>query len=37
MLGFNKITPLLNRVIVKKAEPITKTAGGILLNAEKDK
>jgi chaperonin GroES len=37
MLGFKKLTPLLNRVVVKKAEPLTKTAGGILLNADKDK
>jgi chaperonin GroES len=37
MLGFKKISPLLNRVLVKKAEPLQKTAGGIILNSEKDK
>ena len=37
MLGFEKLHPLLNRVLVKKAEPLQKSAGGILLNADKDK
>jgi len=37
MLGFKRLTPLLNRVVVKKADPLQKTAGGILLNADKDK
>ena len=37
MLGFKKLNPLLNRVLVKKAEPLTKSAGGILLHSDKDK
>ena len=28
---FRKLTPLLNRVLVQKYEPIKKTASGILL------
>lgn len=35
MLAFKSLKPLLNRVLVKKAEPITKTAGGILLPENK--
>ena len=31
MLAFNKLRPLMNRVLVRKVEPITKTKGGILL------
>ena len=31
MLKFNKLKPLLNRVLIKKAEPLKKTAGGIIL------
>ena len=31
MISFNKLRPLLNRVLIKKAEPILKTKGGILL------
>ncbi len=31
MLAFKTLKPLLNRVLVKKAEAITKTKGGILL------
>ena len=31
MIAFKKLRPLLNRVLVKKAEPLTKTKGGILL------
>ena len=31
MLAFRQLKPLLNRVLIKKAEPLTKTAGGILL------
>jgi chaperonin GroES len=31
MLAFNKLRPLMNRVLVRKAEPLTKTKGGILL------
>ena len=35
MLAFKQLKPLLNRVLIKKAEPITKTAGGILLPEKK--
>ena len=31
MLAFKKFKPLLNRVLIQKAEPIVKTKGGILL------
>ena len=31
MIGFKKIKLLMNRVLVKKVEPITKTKGGILI------
>ena len=31
MLAFKKLRPLLNRVLIKKAEAITKTKSGILL------
>ncbi|CDW87082.1 10 kda chaperonin [Stylonychia lemnae] len=31
MIAFHKIRPLMNRVLVKKVEPLTKTKGGILL------
>ena len=31
MIAFKKLRPLMNRVLVKKAEPLTKTKGGILL------
>ncbi len=34
MLAFKKLRPLLNRVIVTKPEPLTKTAGGILLSQD---
>ena len=38
MLAFKTITPLLNRVLIKKAEvPIQKSAGGIILSQDKDK
>lgn len=30
-IAFKKLRPLMNRVLVKKAEPLTKTRGGILL------
>jgi chaperonin GroES len=33
MIGFKKLSPLLNRVLVKKAEPAKKSAGGILLQS----
>ena len=35
MIAFKKLRPLLNRVLVKKAEPLTKTKGGILLPESK--
>jgi chaperonin GroES len=35
MLAFNKLRPLMNRILVKKAEPLTKTKGGILLPESK--
>lgn len=31
MIAFKKLRPLMNRVLIKKAEPLTKTKGGILL------
>ena len=31
MLAFKTLRPLLNRIIVKKAEALTKTKGGIIL------
>ena len=30
-IAFKKLRPLMNRVLVRKAEPLTKTRGGILL------
>ena len=35
MIGFRRVKPLLNRVLVKKAEPIAKSKGGILLPENK--
>ena len=35
MIGFKRLAPLGNRILVKKAEPVTKSAGGILLQADK--
>jgi len=35
MLKFRKLLPLFNRVLIEKAQPITKTRAGILLS-EKD-
>lgn len=34
MLAFRTLRPLLNRVVVKKAEAITKTKGGIILTSK---
>ena len=34
MLAFRTLRPLLNRVIVKKADVITKTKGGIILSSK---
>jgi len=31
MLKFNKFVPFANRVLVKRAEPLTKTKGGIII------
>ena len=35
MIGFKKLRPLMNRILIKKAEPLTKTKGGILLPENK--
>lgn len=35
MIAFKKLRPLFNRVLIKKADPITKTKGGILLPENK--
>ncbi len=35
MLAFKTLKPLLNRVVIKKAEAITKTKGGIILTSGK--
>lgn len=32
MLHFKKFAPFANRVLVKRAEPLTKSKGGIILN-----
>ena len=34
MIAFRTLRPLLNRVIIKKAEAITKTKGGIILSTK---
>ena len=36
MLAFKTLRPLLNRVVVKKAEALTKTKGGIILTSGKE-
>ena len=36
MLAFKTLRPLLNRVIVKKAEALTKTKGGIILTSKNE-
>ena len=36
MLAFRTLRPLLNRVVVKKAEALTKTKGGIILASGKE-
>jgi chaperonin GroES len=33
MLAFRTLRPLLNRVVVKKADVVTKTKGGIILTS----
>ena len=35
MIAFKKLRPLMNRVLIKKAEPLTKTKGGILIPESK--
>lgn len=35
MIAFKKLRPLMNRVLIKKSEPLTKTKGGILLPESK--
>ena len=35
MLGFRRFKPLMNRVLIKKPEPIKKTLGGILIPLDK--
>jgi co-chaperonin GroES (HSP10) len=32
MSNFKKILPLLNRIVIRKLEPQTKTASGIIIN-----
>lgn len=32
MMNFKKFVPFANRVLVKRAEPLTKTKGGIILS-----
>ncbi|CAD8178006.1 unnamed protein product [Paramecium octaurelia] len=34
---FKKLAPLLNRVLIQKYEPVTKTASGILLQTSDEK
>ena len=36
MLAFKTLRPLLNRVVVRKAEAISKTKGGIILTSGKE-
>ena len=36
MLAFRTLRPLLNRVVVRKAEALTKTKGGIILTSGKE-
>ena len=35
-VGYKKLAPLLNRVLVKRAEAVSKSAGGILLTKEEE-
>ena len=34
--GFKKLVPLLNRVLIKKVEPITKSKSGIIMSTKGD-
>ena len=36
MIAFKKLRPLMNRVIIRKAAPLSKTKGGILLPEKQD-
>ena len=36
MLAFKTLRPLLNRVVVRKAEALSKTKGGIILTSGKE-
>ena len=36
MLAFKTLRPLLNRVVIKKAEALTKTKGGIILTSKNE-
>ena len=36
MLAFKTLRPLLNRVVIKKAEALSKTKGGIILTSGKE-
>ena len=36
MLAFKTLRPLLNRVVIKKAEALQKTKGGIILTSGKE-
>lgn len=34
--GFKRLVPLLNRVLVKKVEPVTKSKSGIIMSTKGD-
>lgn len=34
--GFKRLVPLLNRVLVKKVEPVTKSKTGIIMSTKGD-
>ena len=36
MIGYKKLAPLLNRVLIKRAEAMSKTASGIILTKEQE-
>lgn len=36
MLAFKTLRPILNRVVIKKADAVTKTKAGIILTSNKD-
>jgi chaperonin GroES len=35
MLAYKTLKPMLNRIVIKKAEAVTKTKAGIILTASK--